>query len=252
MPVGSTAGNQIEESTERLEALHVVTRVSRVANLYTIETCRDQWLEPLAPPGVPRMRPDCEAACFVRDRDCIEDRELVLGHERRACCAQVARERLAKIVNYPARDEGTRNMRPPNRPSGRLLEYFVERYRYPELVELFNDPLSTGVSHGAELGQSLFEALESRHVQGEQVYFMIVEERAQLDRRDDPDPETLTGYPGCRHAAHGVVVGECDRVETAPRRCFYYLLRWKYSVRGGGVGVQIDERRPSRRIAHRL
>ena len=84
------------------------------------------------------------------------------------------------------------------------------------------------------------------------MHFVVIEKGAQLDGRDYPDPKPLPGVTRRGYTAHGVVVGEGDGIEPAAGGGLDYLLWWKYPVRRGGVSVQVDEPRPSRRTAHRL
>ena len=81
----------------------------------------------------------------------------------------------------------------------------------------------------------------------EKVDFMVVIVSAQLDAGDHANAGTLRSLACRTNAVDGVVIGESESGEAAALRCLYYSLRWECPVRGGRVGMEVDERRPARR-----
>jgi hypothetical protein len=84
----------------------------------------------------------------------------------------------------------------------------------------------------------------------EHVHFVIVLKRAQLHPGYYANPQPVTGFSRSRNSAYGIVVSERQGLESATRCGFDYLLWWKGAVRGGGVSMEVDEWRPTRRSAH--
>jgi hypothetical protein len=84
----------------------------------------------------------------------------------------------------------------------------------------------------------------------EQVNFMILVVRTQLDAGDHPNPGALSRLARGTNTIYGVVVGESESREAALLRRLDYSLGWECAVRGGRVGMEVDESRPARRCAH--
>ena len=84
----------------------------------------------------------------------------------------------------------------------------------------------------------------------EHVNLVIVLERAQLHSSYYANSETLARFAGPRNSVYSIVVSERQRLESATRRGFDYLLWWKGAVGGGRVSMKVDEWRPTRRSAH--
>ena len=84
----------------------------------------------------------------------------------------------------------------------------------------------------------------------EQVHFVIVLKRAQLHSSDYANSESLARFSGPRNSTYSIVVSERQRLESATRRGFDYLLWWKGAVGGGRVSMEVDEWRPTRRSTH--
>lgn len=221
-----------------------------MSDLDSIESSGNQWLEPLAPSQITGVCPDRESAGLVRDCDSILDRKLLLGHEGAAVAAKVCHERIAEIVNNAAGNEGASDVRTANGPSLRLKENLIEGDRNSERVELLDDFFGAREALSAQFQQAHLESLEMSEVQSQHVNLVIVLEGAELRTRDHPDAESLTCRAGCRNSADRVVVGERNGLEAATRRSLDYLLWWKNAVRGGRMGMQVDERRPARLGAH--
>ena len=219
-------------------------------NLDSVESRGDQGLQSLASSKIAGVCPDRQRTSLVRDRDRILDRKLVLRHERAAVAAEVSHERIAEIVNHAARDEGTSDVGTADGPAVCLSENFVEGDWYSERVQLVYDLLGAGEALGAQIQQALLESLQVRQVKREHVNFVIILEGAELDARNHADAEPVTRRTRRRNSADRVVVGQRNGLEAAARRSFDYLLWWENAVGGGGVGMQVDERRPARLGAH--
>lgn len=220
-------------------------------DLDAVETGGDQWLETLAPAAVTRMGPDRNCTRLVGDRDGILDGKLVLRHERASLGAKVPGECVAKISHDSTGNHGSRNVRPPNRSAIRLLENFIQRQRDTELIEPVHYPSRAGVSRKPQIGQSHFERPQLGEMKCEQVNFMILIVSTQLDARDHANARALRRQARGANAVYGIVIGESESREAAALRLLYYSLGWERAVRGGRVGMEVDERRAARRCAHR-
>ena len=84
----------------------------------------------------------------------------------------------------------------------------------------------------------------------EHVNLVIVLKRAQLHSGYYANPQPLAGFSRSRNSTHSIVISERQRLESAARRGFDYLLWWKGAVRGGRVSMEVDEWRPTRPSAH--
>jgi hypothetical protein len=222
-----------------------------MSDLYAVQARRDERLEAFAPAISARMRPYRNSASLVRYPDGILDREPVLRYERASMIAEVASERVAKIGDHTPRDHRARDVRSPDRSAIRLLENFVECKGKAERVELLDDSAGARMSEATELREVPLESIGMRKVKSEHVNLVIAIERAQLDAGDDANACLLTSLARRANAVDGVVIGECERCQSASRSRLNYLLGWESSVRSGRVGVQIDECRPERFCAHR-
>jgi hypothetical protein len=87
-------------------------------------------------------------------------------------------------------------------------------------------------------------------VKRQNVNFVIVLEGAELHASNDADSQPLAGFSRSRDSANRVVVSERQRLEVAPCGSFDYLPRWKGAIGRGRVGMEVYERRRTRRIAH--
>jgi hypothetical protein len=81
----------------------------------------------------------------------------------------------------------------------------------------------------------------------EEVNFMVLIVSAQLDAGDHTNSGALRRFTRRTNAVDGVVIRERESREAAALRCLYYALGWECAVRGGRVGMEVDERRPARR-----
>jgi hypothetical protein len=128
-----------------------------------------------------------------------------------------------------------------------LQEYFVQRQRNAELVEPVDYPSRAGVSGNPEIGQPLFERTQLGKMERKEVNFMVLVVSAQLNARDYANSGALRRFARGTNAVYGVVIRESESRETAALRCLYYSLGWESAVRGGRVGMKVDERRPAHR-----
>ncbi len=94
-------------------------------NLQAVESRSDQRLEPLAAPTISRMRPDRETPSFMRNRNRILDRQLLLRDESGSGAAKITNEGVTKVGNDAPRNQCARNVRPTNRAPVGLLQDFV-------------------------------------------------------------------------------------------------------------------------------
>lgn len=220
-------------------------------DLDAVETGRDQWLETLAPAAVAWMGPDRNRTRLVGDRDGILNGKLVLRYECAPLGTKVACECVAKITDDSAGNHRSGNVRPPNRSAVRLQQYFVQCQRDAELVEPVDYPSRAGVSGNPKIGQPLFERAQLGEMECEQVNFMILVVCAQLHASDHSNSGALRCFAGWTNPVYGIVIRERESREAAALRCLYYALGWECAVRGGRVGMEVDERRPAGRFAHR-
>ena len=250
MPVRSAAWHQSEEISKGLKTLDVVRGVTGVLYLESIQSSGDQRLDPLAPPSFARMGPDGEGARLVRDRDRIFDRKACLGDKRTCSSAQVSHECIAKIMHYASRDQCTRNVRTADRAAIGLLKNFVQRQRNSKHVELVNDLLCTRVPQGTQLTKALFQSVEPRQVQRQDMDFVFVVERTELHPGNYSNSESVTGSARRVDSPNRIMIGECQRRETAAVGGLDYLVGWKNAVGCCRVGMQVDKGRPARIPAH--
>ena len=220
-------------------------------DLDAVETGGDQRLETLSPATVAWMSPDRNCTSLVGDRDGVLNGKLVLRHERAPLCPKVAGECVAKVAHDTAGNHRSRNMRSPNRSAVRLQKHLIQCQCDAELIEPVDYPSRTGVSGNPEIGQPFFERPQLGKMEREQVNFMVLIVRAQLDARDDADSGALRRLARGTNAVYCVVISERESSEAATLRCLDYSLGWECAVRGGRVGMEVDESRPARRFAHR-
>ncbi|GAC1483190.1 MAG: hypothetical protein NVS1B5_02070 [Gemmatimonadaceae bacterium] len=102
----------------------------------------------------------------------------------------------------------------------------------------------------SELAQTLFQRLDMTKVERQQMDFVLLVESAQLDSRNYPDTEALTGRARRPDSIDRIMIREGERGQAAPLRRFDYLVGGECTVRCGRVCVQVDERRAARIPAH--
>ncbi len=107
------------------------------------------------------------------------------------------------------------------------------------------------MSGNPKIGQPLFERTELGKMERKQVNFMVLIVSAQLYAGDHANSGALRRFARGTNAVYGVVIRESEGRKAAALRCLYYALGWECAVRGGRVGMEVDERRPARRCAHR-
>ena len=251
MPVGSATGHESKEIGERLQPLHVLAGVARMLNLDSVESGRHERLQTLPAPTVLRVRPDCNRAGLVRDRNRIADGERIFGHERAPIGAEVPHECLTEVWDDAARNQGARYVWPADGAAVRLLKNFIERERNSERVQLLHDFLCSDVARRPKLRQSLLQNVKVGEVEREQMYFAVIVECAQLYPGNQTDARPVCRQSGRADAVYRVVISERQRHQPAALGRLDYALGREKAVRGGRVGMQVDERRPARLCAHR-
>jgi hypothetical protein len=220
-------------------------------DFHTVEARGDKRLETLSPAAIARVSPDRDCPRRVCDRDRVLDGKFVLWNERAAFGAKVPGKRVAKISHHPTGNHRPRDVRAANRSSVRLLEHFVHRDGNAKLVESVYYSSSARVARDSEIGQPLLQWPELRQVKGEQVNLMFLVVGAQLHSRYHANPGALGSLARGTNAIDGVVIGECEGRQTAALRCRNYALGGECAVRGGRMGMEVDERRPASRGRHR-
>ncbi len=125
MPVRPTTRHESKEIDERADAIDVFSAVTWMSHLDSIEPGVYKWLETRTECIGPRMRPHCDAACFMRHCDCITHFESILWNESRSPRAEVTIERLAKIVDRSPADECTGNVRAANRRGTCFMHHHI-------------------------------------------------------------------------------------------------------------------------------
>jgi hypothetical protein len=222
-----------------------------MSDLDAVEARSDQWLETVAPAAVTRMSPDRNCTRLMGDRDGILNGKLVLRYERAPLCAKVAGECVAKITHDTTGNHRSRNMWSPNRSAIRLQQNFIQCQRDAELIEPVDYPSRAGVSGNPKFGQPLFEWPQLGKMECEEVNFLVLIVCAQLHARDHANSGALRRFARGTNAVYGIVIRKRESREAAALRCLYYSLGWECAVRGGRVGMEVDERRAARRFAHR-
>jgi hypothetical protein len=140
---------------------------------------------------------------------------------------------------------------PPDGAAIGLLKDFIEGERNSNCVELLHDFLRSDVARCPKLSQSLIQNVKVGEVEREQMYFAVIVECAQLYSGDQTDASPLCRDAGRADAIYGVVIRERQRRQPAALSSLDYALRREKAVRGGRVGMKVDERRPARLSAHR-
>src|SRR2546423_6661035 len=139
MPVGPAALHQPKIFSQRLESFDVLARVARVSDFQPVEARRNQRLQAFPSASLTGMRPDRQTTGLVGDGNRVLDRQSSLRYERGAGVSQISHERIPKIVNDAARNEGARYVRPADRAAIRLLKNFVQREPDAKGIQLFDD-----------------------------------------------------------------------------------------------------------------
>ena len=206
MPIRATTLQQSEKFSQCLKPFDVFRAMTRMPHLDTIQTSRDETLESLASATLTGMCPDREPAGFMRNSDRVFDRELRLGDERRRSAAKISHERVAEILNDSARYEGAGHVWSAHRTAVRLLEYFVERNRDLQRIELLYDSLGANVTLRAQLAEPRLQGVEIRQVQRQQVDFMIVLKSAELGARNNAHSQSLARRAGRGNSIDCIVV----------------------------------------------
>ena len=191
MPIRATTLQQSKKFGQCLQAFDVFRAMTWMPYLDAIESRGDETLESLAPATLTRMCPDREPASFVNNADRVFDREFGLRYERCRSAAKVSHERVAEILNDSARYEGAGHVWSAHRTAVRLLEYFVERNRDLQRIELLYDSLGANVTLRAQLAEPRLQGVEIRQVQRQQVDFMIVLKSAELGARNNAHSQSL-------------------------------------------------------------
>jgi len=221
-----------------------------MSDLDPVEPCGNQRLETVPTPSVGRVRPNRESTRLMCDRDCVLDGKPVLRDESTPVVAKVCHERISEIVHDATSNERPRNVRPADRSPVCFQQHFVECNGYSQCVELLDNSLGAREPHQAQFRQSLLQGVELRQMERQQMDFVILVERAELDSSDYSDSDPVAGLAGRGYSRDRVVVSECECLEAAPLSSLDYLFWWESPVRGGRVSMQVDERRPARLCAH--
>ena len=141
-------------------------------------------------------------------------------------------------------------MWPPHRPAARLREYVIERHVHAECHELLDDLLAATLAHVAQRAELSLDDEHIPEVQAEQVRFRVSLHRAELDAVDDPDPELGARGLCFGEAAHRIMVRERDGGEASGPCRADHVRRRTRAIGRGGVHVEIDEHRRTRRSTH--
>src|SRR5690242_12961189 len=74
VPIGTAADHQTKIIGQSLQALHIISAVTRVLDFHAIESGVDERFESLSSSAFGRVRPDRQSASFVRDLDRVFNR----------------------------------------------------------------------------------------------------------------------------------------------------------------------------------
>ena len=240
MPIGSSAWYEMEVLDQCAEATDLVSRVTRMAHLESVEAHRDEPLDACPIAIDARMRDDRQSASVVNETNRVADVEPLLGDVRRPAITKPPVEDLAWIQGPAAGDHRARDMRPPDRSARRLREYAVQRDGDAERIELIDHSAGTVETRGSKLPHRDLDQVEALEVKSENVYLAAVIIGAQLDARDDAQAEPLTGASGRVDAGDGVVIGERDRAQAGRSCRCGDVLRRPRAVGRRRVHVQVD------------
>jgi hypothetical protein len=87
-------------------------------------------------------------------------------------------------------------------------------------------------------------------VESQKMNFLLILDGAELYSGDHSNAKALASLARRGNALDRVVIRERQCGETAPFGCLDYTVGADGPVRGGRMGMQVDERRPARIRAH--
>jgi len=209
-------------------------------HLDAVETQFGVRLDTLAASLLTRMRPDRESSRSVSDGNCLGNFESRLGNESRLSGAKKSIERLTRISNVTAFDQGARYMRPADGAAACLLHYRLESHIDPKPSEPLHNILRAHFTLVAKVHELFFELVGLRYVQREQMNLTRAIMRAQLHTADDANSERGCRKLGLLQSGQCIVIRESDRCESRCSRRIDYRRRRERSIRRGRVHVQID------------
>jgi hypothetical protein len=85
----------------------------------------------------------------------------------------------------------------------------------------------------------------------QKVHFVVIMKRAELHSRNEANAKSLPSGARGGYSVHCIVIGERYRGKAATLRRVDHSFRREGTVRRCRMGVQVDEPRPARIVAHR-
>src|SRR4051812_49052008 len=106
---------------ERSQPRDVLTRVTWVAYFDAVNSVANERLDSLPCSGLPRMREDGETTGAMNECDRVDDGKPILRDVAWTAIAEITIEGVAKVDRPALGDHGSRDVRPADRATGRLL-----------------------------------------------------------------------------------------------------------------------------------
>jgi hypothetical protein len=187
----------------------------------------------------------------VRDRHQAAGRVHQLGndaelgqrlfHEGGPAPADVAVERVAEIRGAAVPDDGAGHVGPPDRTTGRLVEYAFEREVHPQPLEVLDHLPGSPHPIGPAANQEGFQLGRHRRQEVPQhVHLAPRSRRRELASSDHPNPVSLAGGKGFRKPGEGVVIGQRNGTQAGRDGTPDHTFGSEAPVRGGRMHMQID------------
>ena len=175
-------------------------------------------LNPLASPVLPRMCPDSERTCGMRERDCFADLETVLGNEARPSGSKKPVECFTRVTHVSAAYQGAGDMRPTNRSAACLFHHCLDVDVDAEPAQSFDYALCAHLARVAKVCELDLEFVRPGYVQCEEMNLARPVMRAELYAANDPDPEWTSSEFSFLKTCEGVVIRKRNRCEPRGSR----------------------------------
>ena len=200
---------------QRVQAVHVVHRVTGVRHLDAVEALRDEGLDALPGAVATGMGPDGDATRVVNQAGRIGDLEARFLDIRRLFGAEPSIERVPQISAPATGDEGARDVWATDGSRPGLGHDGFHRDRDSPFVERRHDRLRSRDAIRLEPGQRRVDPGHIREMQAEDVNLDIaVVDGAELNASDDRDTIRRARGRGGGYARDGVVVGDGHGLEA--------------------------------------
>jgi hypothetical protein len=211
-----------------------------MAHLYTIESHRDERLEPFPTAIRAWMSPDCNGTGRMCDLDGFTNFESLLFNERGFSGAKISIEGFAGILDRATLDQCACNVWTPHRSACGLGHHAFESDRHTDPVELIDDLLRAGLSRSSKHRQAKLERTRIRNVQSEQVNFPRAIIGTELDSGNNSNARSVCGTSCLGNSVESVVISESDCSDTRDLCRGYDFFRRECPVGRRRMHVEVD------------